>query len=262
MAGISNLRNDYAINTRRSNLYSQIASGNKLQKAKNGAAELAILQKMNAQTTGLSVGTQNTRNGISALNIADSGMSGITDYLQDIRDLSLRAMNGLMSADDKQSIQAQIDQYKQGINDTVNQSKYNETQMLSGDKEGIPIVTNSDGNVFQITKQGSSASDLGLDNYDVTRENFDLGKIDEALSKVSSNRSQVGEETNGLEHVAKVNEISEENTVAAASRIGDTDLASAMMNLQQQNTLNQAGIMMQRREMETQAARVNGLLGM
>ena len=47
------------------------------------------------------------------LNVADGAMSGITDYLQKIRELGVRASNTVTITDaERTSIQAQIEQYK------------------------------------------------------------------------------------------------------------------------------------------------------
>ena len=254
MSSISSIQNN------NNNLYSQISSGNKLNKAKNGAAELAMVQKMNMQSNGLSVGRENIGYGKAALNISDGGMSGISDYLQDIRALALRASNGLMSQSDKEDIQSQISQLTSGINDAVSQTRYNETDMLKGGDAEIPIVASSDGSVTQISKTGLSAADLGIENFDVTGD-FDISAIDKAIDKVNSMRSQNGAEYNALEHAERYNAVAEENTVAAASQLGDTDIAKAMMELQKGNTLNQMSMLMQKRMMENNANRVSGLLG-
>ena len=84
--------------------YSHIASGKRINSAADDAAGLAIAQKMQREETGLSVGAQNAKAGIGALNVADGALDGVTDYLQRIRELAIRSMNGLNSADDKQSV--------------------------------------------------------------------------------------------------------------------------------------------------------------
>ena len=51
-------------------LYGHIASGNRLMSAADGAAELAVTQKEQAQITGINTGTKNLDDGVSLLNAA------------------------------------------------------------------------------------------------------------------------------------------------------------------------------------------------
>ena len=85
--------------------YSTIAAGGTYQSASQGASELAIQEKTKSQVNGLDAGSENLTSAKSVLNIEDGAMDGITDYLQSIRELSLQAMNGTLSDDDKQAIQ-------------------------------------------------------------------------------------------------------------------------------------------------------------
>ena len=53
-------------------LYGQIASGNRLTSASQGAAELSIVQKQESQATGYDVGSNNMQSGQNMLNISDA----------------------------------------------------------------------------------------------------------------------------------------------------------------------------------------------
>ena len=72
---------------------SQIASGTKLGSAADGASELAIVEKENAQINGLSMGQRNAEDGRSLLQVADGAMSSIADNLTRIRELAIEASN-------------------------------------------------------------------------------------------------------------------------------------------------------------------------
>ena len=77
------------------NIYSHIASGKRINSAADDAAGLAIAKRMKREETGLNVGAQNAQMAIGALNVADGALGGVTDYLQRIRDLAVRSMNGI-----------------------------------------------------------------------------------------------------------------------------------------------------------------------
>lgn len=73
--------------------YGKFASGKKVNRAADGAAELAIIQKQETQTRSYKVGENNIGAAKDMLNVADGAMSGIADYLQKIRELGVRASN-------------------------------------------------------------------------------------------------------------------------------------------------------------------------
>ena len=71
--------------------------------------------------------------------------------------------------------------------------------------------------------------------------NSTITAVQDAINKVSSQRSALGAIQNRLEHtVANLDNVSE-NTKSAESRIRDTDMASEMVQYSKNNILKQAG---------------------
>lgn len=78
-----------------------------------------------------------------------------------------------------------------------------------------------------------------VDDYDIA--NKTISKVQEAINRVSEQRSALGALQNRLEHtVANLDTVSE-NTSAAESRIRDTDMAKTMVEYSKNNILAQAG---------------------
>ena len=65
--------------------YGKFASGKQIQSAVDGAAELSIIQKLDAQSKGMDAGSKNIATTKDMLNVADGAAAGITDYLQRMR---------------------------------------------------------------------------------------------------------------------------------------------------------------------------------
>ncbi|MDO4187653.1 MAG: flagellin [Lachnospiraceae bacterium] len=233
-----------------SNIYSQIASGNRLTSAAVSPADLAISEKMKSQTGGLSQGASNIKDGISALNISDGALSGITDNLQRVHELSLKASNGLMSGEEKKAIQSEIDGLLQGINDIANGTEFNEKKLLNSE-DGIHIASNPDGSGSDISRVDSTVKALGLDGFSVMG-NFDINKVTDALSKVSSMRGGLGAQVNGLEHAYNQNQISIENVTSSQSKIADTDIPKAISEQKKKELLNTFQIMMQKQKQDNE----------
>lgn len=92
-----------------------------------------------------------------------------------------------------------------------------------------------------------SVETLGLDNLNVythTNAGKAIQAVDNAITKLSTIRSQIGAYQNRLEHTTSNLAVSEENLTAALSRIMDTDMAEEMTEYTQQNVLAQAGTSM------------------
>ena len=85
----------------------------------------------------------------------------------------------------------------------------------------------------------SETGRVAVDSYEIA--NNSIKAIQEAINKVSSQRSALGALQNRLEHtIANLDNVAE-NTQAAESRIRDTDMASEMVEYSKNNILAQAG---------------------
>ena len=215
------------------------------------SSDISIEEKAVAQIGGLQAGTENVQEGKALLNISDGAASQITDYLQSIRELAVKAMNGTASASDRADIQSQIDSYKQGINDIAGTAKYNETYLLNGSNKNIDIV--SDGNKTTIGISGSSSliKDLGIEDFNVTNGSFDLDSIDSAIKKVSDQRSLGGAQYNALSAQEAYNRTAIQNTFASSSIKDELQEIIEQNNKNKQGQLlNNVRMMMQKKDEE------------
>ncbi len=210
--GSNSYRNDYS--------YGKIASGNKLPRAADGAAELAISQKLEKEQRTDNVQVRNGRDNIGQMNIKDGVLDGVTDYLQSMRENALYAKNGTLSDGERGDIANANSQLMKGIGQELSSS-----QMKS----------------------------LGLDNLDVN----EVDSIDNALKSVSDARGGVGAVTNGLEHNVSYNSIARENLLSAQSSIADTDVAQEITELKKNQTLDAYRLQMQKKQQEDEAQKNN-----
>lgn len=254
MSGISGISSASSYTS----LYGQIASGNRLPSAANGASELAISEKQNVQITGYDVGSNNLKSGKDVLNITDAALSGVSDYLQRIRELALQASNtATVSDSDRENIQKEVDQLKQGIQDIAKQTQYNSLNLLDGSLgKGLQIASDSNANSVTVNNSVNSTLDaLGIADFDVTKD-FNLRDIDNALNLVNSNRSQGGAQSNRLDHAISYNAYASFNATASRSRLADTDYPQAISELKKQQMLQTYSLMMQKKKMESEAQKM------
>ncbi len=185
--------------------YSVLSNGGQLTKAAQGASDIAIQEKTESQVRGLDAGKENLTSAKSALNIEDGAMEGIADYLQSIKELAIRSRNGMLTDEDKESLQAQIDEYLEGINDIAGQTTYNEKSLLNGTNPDMSVTTDGSGSSEKVSTYDSTTKALGIEGLDVTKDDFDMSAIDKALETVSANRSNAGAETNGVDYALTYN---------------------------------------------------------
>ena len=261
MSGINGLSasyGSYASMRNYSHVSQSLSSGKKINRAADGAAELAILQKQDVQARGYQVGTENLKTGKNALNIADGAMSGVADYLQRMRELAIKASNGTNSAEDKEYMQKEIDQLKQGIGEIASNTSYNENKLLDGSASDKIIISDSEGTSLSFSTPNSALSALGIEDFDVTGD-FDISKIDSALTKVGAGRASMGAQSNMIDYAIGYNDNAAYNTVSAQSRTGDTEYGSYVSKMQKESLLQTYRIMMQKHQIEQHRQNTVGL---
>ncbi|MCM1266351.1 MAG: hypothetical protein NC302_00490 [Bacteroidales bacterium] len=240
--------------------YSHLSSGKRINSAKDDAAGLAIANKMKTQETGYRLGYENAGMAMGANNVAEGALGGMTDYLQRIRELALRSMNGTNSNGDKQIYQKEIDQLKQGIEDLARNTSFNEQKLLDGSMADMAVATSPNGTAMHIQMENSTLEALGIADLDVTSENFSLDAIDRAMDMVMERRSSLGASTNALQYTRNYNSNAGLNQLAARSRLEDLDFPKAIAKKKQDEVMGQYKVQMLRRQMQ-QKKSVMGLFG-
>ena len=110
----------------------RLSSGYKINNAKDDAAGLAIARRMNAQIKGLSVAEQDAKDGVSVVEIADGALAEVHDMLQRMNELAIKASNGTVSDDDRETIQSEVNQLKDEITRIGETTEYNGRKLFDG----------------------------------------------------------------------------------------------------------------------------------
>lgn len=237
--------------------YGKIASGKKVSSAADGAAELSIIQKEESQIRGHDAGTNNIGSAQDMLKVSDAALSGITDYLQRMRELAVQASNTAVVSDaERASIQQEVDQLKKGISDIASNTMFNTKPLLDGTNTEFNIATNASGSNMQVTMGDATLGALGIADFDVTG-NFDIGALDDALEQISSQRSSGGAQSNALEYAYNYNTNTSLNTTAAKSRLEDLDIPEAISEQKKKETLQEYALFMQKKRQEEEVHKMS-----
>lgn len=229
--------------------YSAIASGKRINSGADDAAGLTIANKLESQATGLTTASENAKTASDALTIADGALGGINEYLQRIRELSVKASNGLNSASDLSAIQKEIDGSLKGIEDLASGTEFNTKKLLDGSMATMDTASNPDGSGMKIQMANSTLESLGINGYNVTGD-FDINVIDQAMDRVSDSRSSIGAQVNALEYTQNYNANSALLTTKSQSKLEDLDIAKAVSDQKKTEVIDQYRMSMQKKEME------------
>ena len=251
-------------------LSSQLASGNRLQSASTDAAGLAIANKMMSQLIGFGQADRNVQDGISMLQTADGALSNAGNITNRINELTVQAANGTLNKDQRGMIQNEINQLTDELNGIANRTQFNNMNLLDGtfseENGGAWIQSGANaGQGHRISIEDMSADSLGLGNISVVGDDGEqisqqIGATQTAMSRINSQRANIGASINRFEHTSSAIGTSMENTARAHSRIADTDMAKAAMQKTQNNILQQANISMLRNLMQSEEMMQNSLL--
>ncbi len=258
---ISPVSNNYNTNYNTNSIYGKIASGKRIRTAADDAAGLAIANKLKRHGNGLDVAAGNISDGIGVANIKDGALGTMQDSLQRIRELSVKASNGMYGNDEREMIQTEIDQLLQDIEGTAVGTQYNEKKLLDGSMADMYIASNpSAGEGMSIKMENVTLKALGIDGYNVTGD-FDIGRIDAAMEKVSRARSSTGASTNAMYHAYNYNKGASEEALSSRSRIEDLDIGKAVSKQKSEKLMKDYRMSMLRRKMQDDNSLVMRMFG-
>lgn len=234
-----------------SQAYERIASGSQINRSADNPAGLAISQDLTVGVKASNQAVDNVETMANALQTADGALAGINDNLSRIRELALQASNGIMSTEDQQIIQTEIESLKEGISDIASQSQFNGINLLDGSFSDKQVALNRDGSGPQISLESAGLDALGIASFDVT-SGSSITELDEAVSQVSQARANIGSARNAFEH--SVNNITSKsmNLSRANSQIQDADIAKEITNLKRDQMIRQYQYQVQQMDMQKQ----------
>jgi flagellin len=142
-----------------------LSSGRRINSASDDAAGLAVSQKLTTQIRGFEMATRNAQDTISMLQTADGALGEIQSNLQRMRELSVQAANDTLTDEDREKIQAEVDQLAGEIQRIVDQTQFNEKTLLDGGLKDVQVQVGPNENEtinFSIGNAGTGESALNL----------------------------------------------------------------------------------------------------
>ncbi|MCX4070846.1 flagellin N-terminal helical domain-containing protein [Aeromonas caviae] len=253
--------------------YTRLASGLRINSAKDDAAGLQISNRLTSQINGLDQGNRNANDGISLAQTAEGAMDEVTGMLQRMRTLAQQSANGSNSDKDRAALQKEVNQLGAEINRISTSTTFAGTKLLDGNFSGtfqvgadanqtigFSLVQSGGFSISGIAKAAGTDVNLGtvigtsIDMTTIFGGGADgdinigtqtdaqavLAATDLMLEIVDSKRAELGAVQNRLDSTIRNQANISENVSAARSRIRDADFATETANMTKQNILQQA----------------------
>jgi flagellin len=152
----------------------KLSSGQRINRAGDNAAGLAISEKMRGQIRGLNQASNNTRDAISLIQTAEGALSETHSLIQRMRELSVQAANDVNAAADREAIQSEIDQLTKEVDRIGNDTEFNTKKLLNQGNASVSAADQQ--NLIASLKKWwlAEAEDLVTSSYGLTASGINM----------------------------------------------------------------------------------------
>lgn len=259
----------------------KLASGERINKAADDAAGLAISENLRADVRSLNMARRNANDGVSLVQTAEGGLMETTNMLIRLRELAVQASSDTIGTQERGFLDQEYQALKLEIDRIANSTEFNGTRLLigqvempedmKGNENQFPLevqiskdyYVDSDAidhanptNIIRIDLQGLNAFSQGENslqlNESTTGEELtgitekrqaqlSINRLDSAITRVNEYRAYLGAIQNRFGSTIQNLGVQIENLDTARSRIRDTDFASETAEYTKTKILQQAG---------------------
>ena len=242
-----------------SRVYERLSSGQRINRASDDAAGLAIADSLKANARIAGVAIRNANDGISTIAIADSALNEVGNVLTRLAELSEQSANGVFSTTQRSALQNEFNALGSEIERIATVTEFNGVKLLSGGSELVLQVGFNSGSTSRIsfsgvqgTLQALGLAGAGASNLTYSISGINIGEgqsasrlaldaINVAIGSLASTRGVLGATESRLQVAINNLSVARENFLSAESRIRDVDVASEAAELTRLGILQQAG---------------------
>lgn len=245
----------------------RLASGKRINGAKDDAAGMAVAAKMGADIRSLSQAIRNTNDAISMVSTYDGAATEIESILIRMRELAVQVKNGTYENADRTNANYEYEALRTEIQRINSVTAFNRQVVAStaGDNEFTMFIgsdVSKTGNTvtfsahtLDLNVSGTAGADTGpalvlstssalKSITSVTLATSAVNAVDEAITKLNIKRAQAGALINRLEHTVSNLMNINQRLQEAQSQIVDADYAAESATLAKGMVLQQAGTAM------------------
>jgi len=259
IAALNGIRQLEKSTNRLTQSYERLSSGQRINRARDDAAGLAIAEVLRADQRIAGVAIRNANDGISAVAIVDAAMGEIGNVLARLGELAEQSANGVYSSTQRSALQSEFAALGSEIERIALTTEFNGVRLLSGGANIVFQVGFNSQSTSQVTFNGVQATlaSLGLAapngaalSFSINDSTNTLGQsaallaldaVKLAIGSLTQSRGGLGSTESRLGVAINTLSVAKENFAAAESRIRDVDVASEAAELTRLTILQQAG---------------------
>ncbi len=224
----------------------QIASGHRVNRSSDDAANLALANGIEAETRALQEGGRNVQHSVHMLQVAEGALSQISDMVRRMRELAVQSSSMTYNDDNRRLANNEFQQIKNEVDRIAEFTVYNGMPLLDNERQlaiqAGPTETGNDVSHIEFGDMRASGAKLNLapvtiDVVGGAQKAVDL--LDEAHLKVLDQRNRIAAFQNRLQMSAETTASIVERMQDAESSVRDVDVARAVSNLTRSQILSQ-----------------------
>ena len=230
----------------------RLSSGSRINNAGDDAAGLAVSESLRAQISGMNQSERNIQDGISVVQIAEGGLSEVSNILMRLRELGVQSASDTVGPQERKYIYIEYQHLLDEIDRITHSTNFNGVPLLAGNKNAFEIQIGAGNNpaIDRINLFDPLSSDINLVSLGINLSSVSdklsaqssLETVDQAITSINSLRSEFGAIQNRLNSSLNNLMINRENLTSANSRIHDSDMAKEATELTKNNILMESGI--------------------
>ena len=226
----------------------KLASGKRLNSAKDDAAGMAVSSKMTAELMGQKVGISAASDAMSLLLVQETAVDQFSNIISRIHELAVQMANGTYVANDRAFAQLEVDRLVEQFVMVASETKFNGvniTNGIIGVTPGIRIQAGAgadDTFTVDVVPGGTLSAMLPLVSNVTNQANAQqtLTTMVSALGTMSEQKAMIGASINRLKTTIDNLTASSISSEMALGRVVDTDFALESQKLAKQQILNQS----------------------
>lgn len=241
-----------------STTFERLASGKRINGAKDGGADLALADKLSNDARIADVAIRNANSGISMTSVIDDSLAEISNILSRMAELAQQSANGVYTNTQRSALSLEFQALGSEVNRIAATTEFNNIALLSNSSSntfqvGFEAGANSQiivggvlGTLSSINLANSGSDALSFSIIGTTTaasqsaSQLALDAVNDAISSISTRRGTVGAGASRLESAVSLLSVQRESFLAAESNIRDVDVAQEVAKMVSLQVMQQA----------------------
>jgi flagellin len=187
---VASLNTQRALNSSQGDLQTslqRLSSGLRINSAKDDAAGLAIADRLSSQIRGMGQAARNANDAISLSQVAEGALGQSSNILQRVRELSIQSANATNSAQDRLSLQSEVNQLVSELDRISSSTSFNGTKLLDGSFNAQSFQIGAEANqTISVSVSGATADILGVSKAETNNATNGISNATNSGSLVTS----------------------------------------------------------------------------